>query len=300
MKLYLAVALSFCAMFPSAQAQTAAAYQAYVNSLSPSYYFTLDNTLTDSVGASVSFTPNGSTGAFASDYWGNASGSRLYHGGSDGLSTGTDLINGGGPNAGNSSASGVGSLTIMFESLNNRDTSTGQRFIFAQGAVTSSSPVTNNAFALFMDNNAATDPSALRLRAGNTTTTIMTSNNIVPSTWYYFGVTWDETRNTGELKWYVGPVGGTLTSGTFNINDASVVGNDGTFYLGNKDAAFGNGYRLPTSDGSTDELALWSRELSSTEINGAFSAITAAPEPSSLGLGSLGLFAAAMLRRDRK
>jgi hypothetical protein len=209
------------------------------------------------------------------------------------------MINGGGLPAGNAAANGVGSLSLLFYTLNNRDTSTGQRFIFGQGAVTSSSPVTNNAFALFMENDtAATDPSSLRLRAGNTTTSLITSNNILPSTWYSLTVTWDETRNAGELKWYVGPVGGTLNSGTFNINDASVVGNDGTFYLGNKDAAFANGFRLPTSDAATDELAIWNRELSSTEVNGAFAAIQGVPEPSSFALLGLGL--ATVIARRRK
>src|SRR4051794_12517129 len=170
MKNLIAVFIASAGLTIRLYAQTAADYQTYINGLSPSDYFTLDNNLTDSVGGSVSFTANGSTGGFATDYWGNPTGARLMHSGNDGLSTATDLVNGGGPNAGNASANGVGSLTLLFQALNNRDTSTGQRFIFAQGAVTSSSPVTNNAFALFLDNNTAADPSALRLRAGNTTT----------------------------------------------------------------------------------------------------------------------------------
>ncbi len=278
------------------EAQTAAAYQSYINSLSPSYYFTLDNSLTDTAGGSVTLGVNGSTGAFATDYWGNSGASRLFHSSNDGLSTSTDLVNGGGPPAGNASANGVGSLTLLFQSFNTRDTSTGQRFIFAQGPVTSSSPVTNNAFALFFDNNTAADPSALRLRAGNTTTSIMTSNNMAPSSWYFFTVTWDETRNVGELKWYLGLIGGTLNSGTFNINDASVVGNNDLFVLGNKDSAFGNGYRLPASDGSVDELALWNRELSASEVTAAFNTI-AVPEPSSMAI--LGIAGMALLARRK-
>src|ERR1051325_9882558 len=106
MKNLIVLSIAMAAVAVRLHAQTAAAYQSYINSLSPSYYFTLDNNLTDSVGGSVSFTANG-TGSFSSDYWGNSTGARLSHSSNDGLSTSTDLVNGGGPNAGNASATGA-------------------------------------------------------------------------------------------------------------------------------------------------------------------------------------------------
>jgi hypothetical protein len=119
---------------------------------------------------------------------------------------------------------------------------------------------------------------------------MLASNQIALNTWYYLGVTWDETRNSGELKYYIGQIGGVLSSNSFNINDASVVGNDGTFFLGNKDSNFGNAYRTPSGDGAVDELAIWNSELASTLINAQFNSFTAIPEPAScllFGLGGL-------------
>src|SRR5437764_9622316 len=121
--------LSFVAVQLSAQDMPT--YQSIVTGQSPSYYFKLDNNLVDSVSGSLTLSVNGTTGAPTADAAGNANSAYLFHSGSDGLYTTTDMVNGGGPPAGNASATGKGSLSLLFLSLNSTDVVTGQRFLFA-------------------------------------------------------------------------------------------------------------------------------------------------------------------------
>ncbi len=78
-----------------------------------------------------------------------------------------------------------------------------------------------------------------------------------PGTWYYFAVTWDEGRSLNEVNWHIGPVGGTLSSGVLDINDAAMVGNGGAVTFGNKDAASGSAWRQPSNPGTLDEIAVF-------------------------------------------
>jgi hypothetical protein len=262
------------------KAQSAAAYQATVNSQSPSYYFTFDNTLTDSVGGSTTLAASG--GAYATDLWGNAAASRSFHNSTDALTTPTDLFNGGGGLNGSPTASGVGTVSFLFRTLDSIPT--GQRFLFSQGSTTTGA---SNAFTLFVENNTATtDPGALKLRMGNgPTTTILTAANTAADSWYYFAVSYDETRDAGEVQYYLGKAGGTLGSGVVNIGNVAVVGDNGTVYIGNKDGT-ASGFRNP-GDGVLDEFAVYNRELSAGEVGSQFAATTV-PEPATLGLLGLG------------
>jgi hypothetical protein len=275
-----------------AQAQTAAAYQASVNSQSPSYYFTLDNTLTDSVGGSLSLAAGGTGGGFANDYFGNATSSRFYSSSTDSLSTSTDILAGGGPTGGNAGATGVGSFSFLFRSLDAAPS--GQRFLYAQGNTTGNA----NAFSLFFENTSNTDPGALKLRVGNgPTTTILLAPSVVADSWYYFAVTYDETRDAGEVLWYLGQAGGvTLSSGTINIGNVSVVGDNGTFTIGNSAVGASGAFRNP-GNGQLDEVAIWNRELTSTEINSQYATLLAVPEPTGFALFTMGALLVGICRR---
>lgn len=280
-KLTLAVIglLSVCAV---AQAQSLATYQSAINAQLPSYYFTFDNTLVDSVGGSLTLSSAG--GAYASDYFGNANSTRSFSASTDSLST-SDIIAGGSSALnGNPLATGVGSMSFLFRTLDST-LLTGQRFVFAQRSSTTGA---SNAFGLFFDNaTAATDPGALKLRVGNgPTTSIMLSNSISVDSWYYFAVTYDETRDAGEVKWYLGQVGGSLSSGTVNIGNVAVVGDDSqAFVIGNSAVGATGSYRSP-GNGQVDEMALWGRELSPEEVGGQFVALV--PEPSVMALAAVG------------
>jgi hypothetical protein len=235
-------------------------YQSVVLAQAPAYYFTLDSSLADGIGNSVLLTVNGSTGGFANDYFNNTNSSRFFSATSDGLLTSTDLVSGG-------TGSSKGSISLLLRALDSTN-NTGQRFVFSQGNTTSSA----NAFGLFFENNTSTsDQNALKFRTGNTTTTILPADQIVPGQWYYFAATWDETRNTGEVKWYLGQLAGPLASGTVNITDTAVIGDGGTVYLGNRDG-LNSGFRNP-GNGRIDEVAFWNRELTAAEITNQFNAV---------------------------
>jgi len=291
MKIWLASAAAFLALASRAQAQTAAAYQASVTSQSPAYYFTFDNTLTDSVGGSLSLVAGGTGGGYANDYFGNASSSRFFSSSTDSASTTTDIIPGGGPTGGNAAATGIGSLSFLFRTLDTAPS--GQRFLYAQGNTTGNA----NSFSLFIENTSNTDPGSLKLRVGNgPTSTLLAAASMLADSWYYFAVTYDETRDAGEVLWYLGAAGGSLVTGGVNIGNVAVAGDNGTFTLGNSVVGGTGAYRNP-GNGQVDELAIWNRELSSSEVNSQFSTL-AVPEPSVLALFALGGFAAVQRKRS--
>src|ERR1051326_953607 len=204
----------------NALAQTLSNYQFIVSSQTPAAYFKLDGALTDSVTPSQTLTP--SLGFFTADAVRHPTNAYAFLNASDALSLGTDIIPGGDPIGTNAAANGVGSISILFRALDS--SSTGQRFIFSQGSGVTSN---GNALALFFENNTSTNnPGDLKLRVGNTTTSILASNTIAFDQWYMFTMTYDETRDAGEVLWYLGRSGGTLTSGTVDIGNDAVVGDN--------------------------------------------------------------------------
>jgi hypothetical protein len=239
-------------------------YQATVMSQNPVYYFRFDGSLSNSAtnATSAPVALNAVGGDFHHDYFNNRSNAWFLSDMSDALATGADLINGGGavplPNA-----TGVGSLTMMFRALDSTN-NTRQAFIFSQGNSTAS----NNAFGLFIENDTSLGANALKLRAGNLTSNILSAERMMPGHWYFFAVTWSEFRNPGEVSWYIGRVGGMLTNGSININNLAVIGDDGPFYIGNN-SGLNSAFRNP-GNGRVDELAIWDRELSATEISNQF------------------------------
>jgi hypothetical protein len=184
-----------------------------------------------------------------------------------------DLINGGGPGA-DGSANGTGTISLQFRMLSNTN-NTGQRYLLAAPA----SSTNRNQFGLFLENTnvANGNPNSLKLRVGNTTTTIAPPQDLVPSAWYYFAMNYNESRDSSEVYWYLGRAGGSLTSNIFNVGNDAVVGDNGTLYLGNRDSLT-SGFRDP-GIGVIDEFAIWHSELSAAQIQAQFDAVTVAPTP---------------------
>jgi Concanavalin A-like lectin/glucanases superfamily len=253
-----------------------ATYDEVVSAEIPSHFFKLDDSFVDSVGGVLAFTTNGDTGAFTTNLLGDANHAYTVASTNDALVLTTDIINGGGPGP-DASATGTGSISLLFRMLSDTN-NTGQRYLFGQG---NGSSGTKNQFGCFIENTnpANGDPNSLKLRIGNgPTTTILYATNIIPDAWYYLGVTWDETRNSaggGEIRYYVGPVGGTLDAGSIDMANDAVVGDNGTLYLLNR-STLTLGFENP-GQGAIDDFATWDEELSPNEIAAQFAA--AAPPP---------------------
>ena len=242
-------------------------YQQVVTAQNPAYYFKLDDSLVDSVSGTLELSTNGVTGAFTTNVLGEANAAYSFASTNDALFITNDIISGGGP-AVNDQASGVGSITLLFRML--EGTNTGQRFLFGQGI---NSP---NRLSAFLENTNINngDPNSLKLRAGNTTATIAQPSALITNAWHYLAITFDETRNTSEIHWYFAPVGGALTSGIFDFANNAIVGDNGTFTIGNR--TNGNdtvGFRNPGS-GAIDEFATYFDELAPDEIAAQFNSIT--------------------------
>ena len=256
--------------------QTSSNYQAVVSAQSPSSYFKLDGSLASAVDSDVALEAFGA-GGFTFDAFRNPGMSYSYVNKTDFLRnlTATNLISGGGTS--NTTSTASGSVTLLFRTLSTGEIS-GQRYLFSAGSVTTE----HNAFALFLEstNVANGDPNALKLRFGDSTTTVLPAESIVPSTWYYFAVTYLESRAPNKAVWYVGRPGHTLLSGPTTNSPESVAGSGSGLYIGNKetlDAAF----RDPGS-GQLDEFAIWNRELTAAEVNAQFAALPSeVPPPAS-------------------
>ncbi len=262
-------------------------YQEVTAALLPKYYFKFDDSLLDAVGGSLVLSTNGESGAFTTNALGNANAAYSFAQANDALYTTTDLINGGGPGA-DTTASGTGTISFLFRMLSDTN-NTGQRYLFAAPA----NSANRNQLGLFLENNTnLVNPSSLKLRIGSGTMGNNTSSNpsnnvpvaypeqLAPNAWYYFAMVYNEAINSGELKVYFGPVGGSLMVHNYDPANDSVVGDNGTLWIGNRDTLT-SGFRDP-GEGAIDELAIWHEELSAAEINAQFNAVlnTGAPPPS--------------------
>src|ERR1051325_2732526 len=260
---------------------TNASYQQIVSSQAPAFYFKLDNSAADAVSGTFYLSTNGSSGAFVSDYLGNANAAYSFNGTNDTLYTTNDIVNGGGT-AGNTLANGLGSVSFLFRMLNDTN-NTGARYLMSQGGTSG----TRNQLALFLEstNVANGDPNSLKLRLGNgPTTTLLQPANIITNAWYYFAIAYNETHNSnpGEVRWYLGPIGGTLANGVINIGDDAVIGDNGPLAIGNRVVSGvlqdNNSFRNPGS-GVIDEFAIWNDELTTAEILAQFNALSVSSPP---------------------
>src|ERR1051326_318701 len=250
----------------TALGQTLSNYQAIVTGQGPVHHFKLDGSLASTENPEVALESYGA-GGFTFDVFRNPGEAAFFVNQTDYLRDVADpLISGGGVPNTNSTASG--SITFLFRSLDSGDI-TGQRCLFSAGG----SVTNHNSFSLFMENTNVDngDPKSLKLRFGDSTTTILPAADIVPSTWYYFAVTYLESRAPGKATWYVGRPGGTLRTGATSNAVDSVAGDASGLYLGNRetlDAAFRN-----PGNGELDEIAVWDRELTASEVQAQFAAL---------------------------
>src|SRR6266498_3522501 len=205
---------------PRAGAQTLSDYQALVSGQGPSSCFKLDGSFESAVDSGVALEVFGA-GAFGFDVFRNAGASYSYVNRTDFLRnlTTPNLISGGGTSNTTSTASGT--VTLLFRTLGGGEI-TGQRYLFSAGSLVAG----HNAFALFLENTNVLngDPSALKLRFGDSTTTILPAASIAPSAWYYFAVTYLESRAPNKAIWYVGRPGDTLLTGQTTNSAESVAG----------------------------------------------------------------------------
>jgi hypothetical protein len=274
MKTLLTIAISLTFATTAVRAQTLSAYQSIINGQSPTYYNTLDNTtaLVPTVGTGT-FTASGA--GYGSDLWGNANDAVSFSALANYLTGSGSIISGAG------AANGVGSLSLLFylpSTVPNTaylfsDTDTGTTSMFA--------------FDISGGN-------TWQLKLGNTTKSLTGAPAITANTWYYLGLTYDRTgvvAGVNGVNWYLGALGGTLSSGFIqnggsgNISATSTLGDGGAFILGNR-RAFNNTMGI---NSEVDELATWNTQLSSTLIQAQFAAVTV-PEPSTcavLGLSGL-------------
>lgn len=269
MKRTLSLFLALAAFAGAATAQTLSSYQSTVMGQTPSYYFTFDNGSLTSVANSVTLQSSPIVfSQFAYDVFRNPNDSVYFTAQGDGLvGSGDGLISGGGTSNLTSTASGT--VTFLFKTLDS-GLNTGQRIIFSCGGSTTN----HNALQLFLENTnpANGDPNSLKFRFGDNTTTILPAASVIPDTWYYFAFTYTEaSTTTNKATWYLGRPGGTLASG-LTTNAPDCVAGDGTdFYIGNN-PALNAGFRNP-GNGQVDEFAIWSRQLSSSEVQAQFATL---------------------------
>ena len=258
----------------SLSAQTLSNYQYVVSSQAPGTYFKLDNSLASSVDPGVVLEQNLATGGgFMFDVFGNPIRSYFFANQTDYLRTaGTNIISGGG--ASNTVSTATGSITLLFRTLD-LGANTGQRYVFSGGGATED----HNALTLFLENDniANGDPNSYKLRFGDNTITVLQASNVVADAWYYFALTYNESSaNVNKAKWYIGRAGGDLTSGlTTNAADAVAGYGQAPFVIGSH-TNFSSGFRNP-GNGRVDEFAVWSRELTGTEITNQFATLPMLP-----------------------
>lgn len=284
MKRTLSLFLALTAFAGAATAQTLSSYQSTVMSQTPSYYFTFDNGSLTSVANSVTLQSSPVVfSQFAYDVFRNPNDSAYFTAQGDGLvGSGDGLISGGGTSNLVSTASGT--ITFLFKTLD-PGLNTGQRIIFSCGGSTTN----HNALQVFLENTnpANGDPDSLKFRFGDGTTTILPAASVIPDTWYYFAFTYTEaSTTTNKATWYLGRPGGTLASG-LTTNAPDCVAGDGTdFYIGNN-PALNAGFRNP-GNGQVDEFAIWSRQLSSSEVQAQFATLpNRTPAPASSYEGAI-------------
>lgn len=257
-----------------ALAATRADYQFVVDSQNPWGRITYDdNSFSNSTFAGYS-TGTGST-AWLADYW-NTSGANdsiSYPSAFSQSSIAGSAINGGWSDAGSTTATGQGTLTLLFRSpgLSNGEAD----YVFHQHTGTA------NSFGLrVMGTGAGTG--TLQLSVGNILYTGGALANVAGSTWYYFALDFDEATNL--VHWSLGTMsGGALTQGTLTMSAAGVVGD---WPFSSKSLVFGNtntnlstglnpgdAFNSNSVAGRVDEFSSWNSVLTNAQIQAQFAAI---------------------------
>ncbi|MCP5488150.1 MAG: hypothetical protein H7A43_05825 [Verrucomicrobia bacterium] len=118
------------------------------------------------------------------------------------------------------------------------------------------------------------DFTGLRLKVGDADALI--HPGVLPvSRWYLLVLSWDDTRDAGEVHWWLSPVGGTLSEGVLDLDDTAVIGDGSRWILGNGSAGGFSPWRRDDGanhPGGLDEVALWTDELPEVSISNLFTA----------------------------
>lgn len=106
------------------------------------------------------------------------------------------------------------------------------------------------------------------------------------NTWHFFAATFTASNDRniyldGTLVASSVPGAHSLNTSAFNMGASDVFG--GRFF-----------------DGQLDEIAIYNRDLSSTEISGIYASRSVVPEPSTIGLLATGFVLAMVCRRGQK
>ncbi len=238
-------------------------YEGVIISQNPSNWFKLNNDgtngLTNAISSQAVMTLTNGGGAWDVDAFGIGNGAFSFTNASNCLTVG-DVISGG-------TSNNQGSMSLLFRSIEGYSSNT-VRYVFCQGA-------NNSEFSAFFEptNTANGYPGSLKVKIAGQTLPILQSNELMFGVWYYLAFAWDETRDTApEVAWYVGRIGGALNSGTIDLDTNSVVGSNTTVYLGNRDSV-NRAFRGP-GFGALDQIAFWNRELTNSEVNAQFNALS--------------------------
>jgi hypothetical protein len=287
MKLQLTIVFGFLFAAVSLQADIAN-YDATIESQSSGtelYQFNFDNSLSAAVGSGT-FTAGANT-AYTTDLSGNAN---------DALSVTANATSGGYTMANNAFVAGQGTTTssgTLSFLFNISTTSSSEYFLSIGGDVTSD----NNALALDISGGTP------QMKIGNHSTSI---GSLTTGVWYYFAVTWsfDGVAADDTSTFYIGKVGGSLNSltgasgGSYTAASAvggttGETGSSGNIVVGNRQA--NNTGML----GDYGTLATWSSQLTSSQIDAQYAALTttAVPEPSTIAMIGTGVLMLFGLRR---
>jgi hypothetical protein len=300
---------------PAASAQTLSAYQSVIQSQSPMSWFKFDNgqvdqalgtnattggtygTFTNAIATNTAtLTTYGASGTIAN--WTGGSAADVFHtpgkavffaGSADVLDvlpgSSATIINGGG--TASDTSTNEGTICCLFRTLN--APVSGRRPIIWSGGDTGNS----NALAMWIESQTAGSGTAadgtndLKVRFGADTRTMLNATNILPSTWYYFALTYTEATtapvdSTGtnliKARWYLGRAGGSLDTGTIATVSNAVAGDGSHLVLGNVLPQYNVGFR-GAGNGRVDEFVTWNRQLTSTEISNQFAALPQLPPP---------------------
>ncbi len=259
---------------PSSVTPPRSQYQSVVSSQLPTHYFKMDGNYVDSVDGSLTLKTNIGTVALTYDYFGGPTNSVMFTAGADTVTNNGNLLNGGGGYNG-ALGTGQGSISCLVWTLASTNVG-GQRFAYSAGGNTAVS----NAFALFVENLTGSNPTSLKVRFGDSSSTILQASNLVTSAWYYFAMTYDESVSSNQVSWWLGQPGKSLRNGKFSAGAGSRAGNGLAFFIGNN-TNYNAGWRNsgPTSSGRVDEFAIWTNKLTGVQVTNQFNALVVAPPP---------------------
>ena len=218
-----------------------------ITSLNPDYWFRFNNTFENSGSVMApDLIPTGIT--FGDNAYSQAASAAVLEGSNASLEQ-SDLI------------ASSGTLSLLFRTP---DAPMQTAYVFAQGTDT----LAGDAFSL-----SYAEGVGLALQAGDSSA-VLHPAPLPLSRWFMLTLTWDESRSSETLHWWLGLIGGEMTSGTMDTSATALIGDGGPWTLGNE--APGGASPWQTMDngsvrsGRIDEVALWSQELPPASVSNLF------------------------------